>query len=131
MTTPLIAVLLFVPLSLKSISFLKTYITLCRRGNKTLGRAISFHFSAHMIAKGPIPVFEFQPQNKESVIAKPIYSWFIELNTYLPDHEYELYCDKANPARFVVKSHIELLVNVTIVAVAAFSSFWLIVTMLQ
>lgn len=84
-----------------------------------------------MITKGLIPVFEFQPQNKEPVIAKPIYSWFIELNTYLPEHEYVLFCDKANPARFVVKSVIELMINVTIVAAAAFSSVWLIVTMLK
>lgn len=74
-----------------------------------------------MLTKGLIPKVEFQTGDSETVIAKPIYSWFLEINFYSLEKSYVAYYDKVNPTKFVIKSGFEILTNLVIVISACVS----------
>lgn len=116
-------------LSVKSIAFLKTYIVLLQLGIRTNGKIIAFEESRHTMTKGLIPKVEFQTDDNQSVIAKPVYSWFLEVNNYLPNKNYVTYYDKGSPSKFVVKSNIEFLINLVVVIGALVSLVWLIIAL--
>ena len=129
MTPQILFTSLLLLLSIKSIGFLKNYTTLQRLGFRSNGKIIAFEESRHIITKGLIPKVEFQTNDNQLVIAKPIHSWFLEINYYLPDKKCVTYYDKVNPNKFVIKSNIEFFINLVIVVGALISLTWLIISL--
>lgn len=115
-------------LSIKSIAFIKAYVTLLRSGIRANGRIVAYESSRHMmISNAAIPKVEFQTEENQSVIAKPIYSWFLEINNYQLHKSCVVYYNKSVPSKFTIRSIVELLINVAIVIGTAVSLTWLII----
>ncbi|MFT3934118.1 MAG: hypothetical protein QM726_10920 [Chitinophagaceae bacterium] len=129
MITQIISTAVLIILSIKSITFLEIYITLMRFGSRTTGKIIAFEVSRHIMIRGLVPKVEFQTDDNQSIIAKPKYSWFLELNNYLPGKTCVVYYDKNNANKFVLKSNIEFLTNFLIVIAALISLTWLILVL--
>lgn len=131
MATHIIWTIALILLSIKSIEFIKVYIRLLRSGTRTNGRIIAYEGSRQlMILNVAIPKVEFQAGENQVVIAKPINSWFIEINNYKLQKNCIVYYDKSNPSKFTIKSIFELLINLAIVTGAAGSLIWLIIVAL-
>jgi len=129
MTNQIILTSILVFISFKSVGFLKCYITLLHSGLRSHGKIIAFEESRHVITKGLIPKVEFQTHKNQTILAKPIYSWFLEVNSYSPDKNCVACYDKESPAKFVIKSNLELLINGVIVLGGLISLIWLIITL--
>jgi hypothetical protein len=127
MTTHIVVTIILMVISVNSILFLKTYLSLLKFGDRTDGNIIAFDLSNHIMTKGLIPKLEFQTGKKQLVIGKPVYSWFVELNNYERNKNYVAYYNKNNPEKFVIKSNIEVLVNSVIVIGALVSLIWIII----
>jgi len=97
-------------------------------GTRANGNVIAYEESRHIMTKNAVvPKVEFQAEENQSVIGKPIYSWFLELNNYQLKKNCIAFYDKRDPKKFVIKSNIELLTNIAITMGALVSLVWLII----
>ena len=130
----IIQVLLLVTLiiaSIKSIFYLCAYLKLVRAGAKTEGHVVTIESSKFIITKNAaIPHVNFVTSDNKVVINKPIYSWFVELNNYIPGKYCIAYYNKKQINVFVVKSNGELTANFVIIGVTVIAITWFILTRL-
>lgn len=125
MATHIILTIPLILLSIKSISFINAYAILLQSGNKINGRIIAYEAARHMmILNVTIPKVEFHTEENQSIIAKPIYSWFLEINNYQLHKYAVVYYNKSMPSKFIIKSTIELLINFAIVIGTLVSLMW-------
>jgi hypothetical protein len=129
MTNLIILTSVLVLFSIKSIGFLKNYITLWHLGFRSNGKIIAFEESRHIITKGVIPKVEFQTYDNQLITGKPIYSWFMEVNYYIPDKSCVTFYDKVSPNKFIIKSNVEFLINFAVVIGALISLLGLIIAL--
>src|SRR3990170_3882899 len=84
--------------SIKSIIYIKTYVTLLKFGAKTEASIIAFEASNFMMTKNAtIPKINFTTVDDKTIMEKPIHSWFVELNKYVLNKNCIVFYDKESP----------------------------------
>lgn len=129
MTTHIILTIVLVLLSINAINFLIAYVRLLKSGTKTNGLVVAYEASNFIMTKNvTIPKIKFRTQQEQSIIGKPVHSWFIELNNYQLDKNYVAFYDNKDPNKFIIRSNIELSINIILVTGTLVSFIWLIIT---
>ena len=128
MTTHIILTIVLALISINAVIFLMGYIRLLKSGVQTNGLVVACEASIFIMTKNAtIHKIKFQTQEEQSIIGKPVHSWFIELNNYQLEKNYVAFYDNKDPNKFIIKSNSELLVNVILVISALVSFMWLII----
>ena len=114
-------------LSINGVNFLIAYVRLLKLGTPTNGLVVAYEASNSIMTKNAtIPKLQFQTIEKQSIIGKPVHSWFIELNNYQLDKNYIAIYDNKDPNKFVIRSNIEFTINIILVTGTLVSLVWLI-----
>jgi hypothetical protein len=117
-------------LSVNAFRFLRAYFILLKFGVQTDSMVIAYEGSRSIITKNTlIPKFKFQTNQNQSVIGKPIHSWFIELNNYQLDKNYITIYNPQDPNKFIVRNNIEVFANISIVTGTIVSLIWLVIVL--
>jgi hypothetical protein len=127
MTTHIILTIVLGLLSINGVNFLIAYVRLLKVGTPTNGLVVAYEASNFIMTKNAtIPKLQFQTIEKQSIIGKPVHSWFIELNNYQLDKKYIAIYDNKDPNKFVIRSNIEFTINIILVTGTLVSFVWLI-----
>ena len=112
----LFLLILLVLSSVKALSFLFTYSRLRINGLESFGKVIAYEASRHvMFANALIPKIELYTLQNETIIGKPITSWFVEIDFKRLNEEVTLFQDKTNPKKFVIKGNAEPVANALVI----------------
>jgi hypothetical protein len=128
MTTHIFLTIVLALHSINAVIFLMTYLRLLKSGTKTNGLVVAYEASNFIMTKNAaIPKIKFQTQEEQSIIGKPVHSWFIELNNYQLEKNYVTFYDNKDPYKFVIRSNIEFTTNIILVISTLVSVIWLII----
>jgi hypothetical protein len=109
-----------------SVRFLKAYLFLKRKGNKTTGTITSFITHNNVLYKNTlIPKVVFYAENEKKIINTPRYSLFIELISYKENEYCDIYYKPANPDTFIIGNRMEFAINFISICLAIGYSVWL------
>ncbi len=116
MIIQIIFLLALIIASIKSVIYLYKYQNLKKFGTKTEGNIIAIEGSNFISMKNAaVPKVNFITIDGKPVINKPIHSWFVEFNYYIPGKHCIAYYDKKQPSIFVIRSNGELIANFTMI----------------
>lgn len=114
--------------SIKSGSYLKTILIFYKNANKATGRIVAYEGSRSIMTKNAlIPKVKYLTENNIELTAKPISSWFFELNHYKLNDTCTVFYDKKQNDKIIIKSNLEVFTNLIFIVVSLCIIAWIFI----